>query len=88
MVSHWLDRSPSYQRVQEQAAHPCWIIDDSDDVFVQVAIGENCETHFSRWNTLRLYRDGRQERLETDTNGEDIWIVEALLSATSQGDKG
>ncbi len=72
-----LEKSPSYSQLKRRSKNADFVIDEDTPDTVIVAIGENMESHFTRWNTLKIHKKtGAIFRLETDEKLEDNWLVE------------
>lgn len=72
-----LAKSPSFSKLKRQVKHATFVIDEDGPEFLMVGIGEETDTHFSRFKTLKVNKKtGAITRLEMDKNLEDKWVVE------------
>ena len=72
-----LTNSPSFIELKGRSERATFVVDEDAPDSVLVGIGEEMETHFTRFKTLKIdKRTGAITRLETDQNLEDKWLVE------------
>ena len=72
-----LANSPSFSELKRRSEHATFVVDEDTPDSVVVGIGEDMESHFTRFKTLKIdKRTGAITRLETDRNLEDKWLVE------------
>jgi len=72
-----LEHSPSFAELKRRSKHVTFVVDDDTPDSVVVGIGEDMDSHFTQFKTLKIEKaTGAIARLETDQSLEDKWRVE------------
>jgi hypothetical protein len=72
-----LGHSPSFSELKRRSKHAAFVVDEDAADSVVVGIGEDMDSHFTRFKTLKIDKTtGAIARLETDPRLEDKWQVE------------
>ena len=72
-----LEHSPFFSELKRRSKHATFVVDADTPDSVVVAIGEDMDTHFTWFKTLKIDKaTGAIARLETDQSLEDKWQVE------------
>ena len=76
-VTNALEKSLTFLELKHRAKRPMVFIDEEENGWVQVDVGELAKDFFHRWATLKVEtKTGSILKLGTDTNLEDKWLVE------------
>lgn len=76
-VSNALVHSPSFAELKRHSKLATFVIDENAADSILVGTGEDTETHFTRFRTLRINKQtGALERLAFGEDFEDAWLVE------------
>ena len=76
LIDDSVSESPSFVNLRRKSSVAAYLIDNvQKDGFI-LAIGENLSDHFTRWSTLKIYRNGIVAKLITDQNGNESWKIE------------
>jgi hypothetical protein len=73
MLDQLLDRSPRYKELFRVSPHPAYMIEAQTKDYWVLMVGDNFSTHFHRWDTLRVWMNGR---IEIENTIEDGWRTE------------
>lgn len=72
-----LTHSPSFSELKRRSKHATFVVDDDTPDSIVVGIGEDMDSHFTRFKTLKINKaTGAIARLETDQSLQDKWQVE------------
>ena len=76
-IANALEHSPSFSELKRRGKHATFVVDDDTPDSVVVGIGEDMDSHFTRFKTFKIDKaTGAIARLETDQSLEDKWQVE------------
>ena len=74
IVAHRFSIPRRYRTGSPPAWSPGWFIEYRDNDSAVVTVGADADENFwHRWETLRVYRDGKVELQEMTNDGELIW---------------
>ncbi len=77
MIDRALSQSPSFISLKKHVTTPAYMVEEEGVDYYVIAIGESTLERFGRRGTLKIIkRSGAVFRLDTDSKGEEIWVLE------------